>query len=188
MTRRLLLPAVIASAALLLPATAAAKGPSDATITGPGLSSPIKISGGGEGGNTTLGQLVTYGGFFPQAFGQTPDPVLRARPTTALGPRYNVTYIVPGPSTDTLRQELYPYAAGGPLSYMEPGQPFWGQKTHGGWFRGAPELKSTLIQAGLPKKAPATHQRVASARKLALGAGAGVALAAGAFLLLRRRK
>jgi hypothetical protein len=188
MTRRLLAPALIAGVALLLPATAAAKGPSDATITGPGLSSPIKISGGGEGGNTTLGHLVMYGGFFPQAFGQSPDPVFRARPATALGPRYDVTYVVPGPSTDTLRQELYPYAAGGPLSYMEPGQPLWSQKTHGGWFRAAPELKPTLIEAGLPKKAPATHERVANARKLALGAGAGVVLAAGALFLLRRRR
>jgi hypothetical protein len=187
MTRRLL-PAVVAAVALLLPATASAKGPSDATIAGPGLNPPMKISGGGEGGNTTLGHLVTYGGFFPQAFGQTPDPLLRARPATALGPRYNVTYIVPGPSTDTLRQELYPYAAGGPLTYMEPGQPLWDQKTHGGWFRAAPELKSTLIDAGLPKKAPATHERVANARKFALGAGAGVVLAAGALLLLRRRR
>jgi hypothetical protein len=189
MSRRFLLPAVIATAALLVPATATAKGPSEATITGPGLSSPIKFTGNGEGGSGPFGLLVSYGGFFPQTFGQSPDPVLRARPSMALGPRYHVTYVVPGPSTDSLEQDLYPYAVYGPVTYMEPGQKFWGdQKTHGGWYRAAPQLKDTLIEAGLPKKSPVTHDRVANVRKLALGAGAGVVLAAGALLLLRRRR
>jgi hypothetical protein len=190
MTRRFLLPAALAAFALVIPATATAKGPSEATITGPGLSSPIKFTGNSEGGwSNAFGQLVQWGGFFPQTFGQSPDPVLRARPNMSLGPRYSVTYIVPGPSTDTLRQDLYPYAASGPVTYMEPGQKFWGdQKTHGGWYRGYSELKSTLIEAGLPKKAPATHDRVATVRKIALGAGAGVVLAAAALALIRRRR
>ena len=36
---------LLAAAALALPATAFAKGPSDATITGPGLGKAIEISG-----------------------------------------------------------------------------------------------------------------------------------------------
>jgi hypothetical protein len=195
MTRRLPLVVLVAAGALLIPATAAAKGPSDATITGPGLSSPLKFSGGGEGGNTALGRLVSWGGFFAQTFGQEPDPLLGTRPTGLLGPRYDVTYVVPGPSTDTLRQELYPYAVGGSFTYMEPRQKFWGdQRTHGGWYRGNPNLRSALVEAGLPKEAPAAHKRAAgsqranSGRVIAISAGAGVVLAGAALLLFRRRR
>jgi hypothetical protein len=181
---------LIGTLALLIPATAGAKGPSEATITGPGLNAPIKFSGDGESGpSNSLGQLVEWGGFFPQAVGQSPSPLLAARPVAALGPRYEVTYLVPGPSTDTLRQLLYPYAVNGPVTYMAPGQKLWSQTTQGGWYRGSPELKSTLVEAGLPKKAPATHHRVASVRRaVAVGAGAGIVAAGAVLLLLRRRR
>jgi hypothetical protein len=181
-----------AAVALLLPGTAMAKGPSEATITGPGLKAPLQISGNGEGDmSTDLGLLVTESGFFPQTFGQSPNPLLRSKPP-GLGAQYTVTYTVPGPSTDTLRQELYPYAAGGPVSYMEPGQKIWDQQTHGGWFRGTSMLKSRLVTAGLPRVDPVAPRRSTATRpgtrtmSIALG-GAGIALAAGALALLRRR-
>jgi hypothetical protein len=186
---------VAAAAALAVPAVAEAKGPSEATITGPGISvvTPLTITGNGEGGNSTdLGLLVDQTGFFPQAFGQSPNPLLRSRPAGSLGARYSVTYTVPGPSTDKLRQDLYPYAAEGPVSYMQPGQKLWDQTTGGGWYRGPAELRKMLVRAGLPKTAPATtRSRAASQTKkisIALGAGAGIVLVAGAALLLRRKR
>jgi len=144
-----------AALALLLPAGAAAKGPSEAKISGPGLSSPLTISGLGEGDSSTaLGVLVQDGGFFAETFGQSPSPLLRQQPGS-LGPRYLVTYTVPGPTFATLEQDLYPYAAGGPVTYMRPAQPFWGdQQTVGGWYRGGTQLKEMLVTAGLPKAAP----------------------------------
>ena len=152
-----LLVVVVAALALLLPAGAAAKGPSEAKITGPGLSvlSPLTISGAGEGDTSSaLGVLVEDGGFFAQTFGQSPSPLLRQEPGS-LGPRYLVTYTMPGTTLATLEQDLYPYAAGGPVTYMRPGQPFWGdQQTVGGWYRGALQLKEMLVRAGLPKAAP----------------------------------
>lgn len=186
----------VAAAALALPGVAAAKGPSKASITGPGLSAPLSITGDGEGGNSTdLGLLVTETGFFPQTFGQSPDPLLRSQPATSqLGARYTVTYTVPGGSISTLRQDLYPYAAGGPLSYMEPGQEIWDQTTHGGWYRANPVggLRTMLVEAGLPKTSPAAvRSRNTSHRnemRIALGAGAGIVLAASALVLLRRRR
>jgi len=91
--KRLVLTA-FAAAALVLPATAAAKGPSEATITGPGLSSTLTIAGNGEGDTSTdLGLLVTEAGFFPEVYGQSPSPLLRTKPT-GLGPRYAVVYTV----------------------------------------------------------------------------------------------
>ena len=104
--------------------------------------------------SSALGVLVEDGGFFAQTFGQSPSPLLRQEPGS-LGPRYLVTYTMPGPTLATLEQDLYPYAAGGPVTYMRPGQPFWGdQQTVGGWYRGALQLKEMLVRAGLPKAAP----------------------------------
>ena len=99
--KRLVLTASVA-AALVVPATAAAKGPSEAKISGPGLSSTVTITGNGEGDTSTdLGVLVQETGFFPQMYGQSPSPLLRAKPT-GLGPRYMVVYTVPGSTTSTV--------------------------------------------------------------------------------------
>ena len=190
MKRRSLAAALPVLLALLIPATAGAKGPSEVTITGPGLSAPIKFSGVEGNYSQAFGDLVNLGGFFPQTFGQSPSPVRRNRPPTALGPRYDVTYVVPGPSTDTLRQELYPYAAEAPVSYMQPGQRFWGdQRTYGGWYRPSPELKATLIAAGLPRTAPVSRHGSSNGRTaMMLGGGLGFVLALGALLVYRRRR
>jgi hypothetical protein len=190
MRRSVLIAALLA---LLIPATAAAKGPSEATITGPGISlvTPLVLQGGSESRTTELGVLVSESGFFPQTFGQSPSPLLRSQPKGTLGARYSVTYTVPGPSTDTLRQDLYPYAPGGPVSFMEPGQRVWDQTTHGGWYRGSSELRTMLVRAGLPKTAPETARSRASSfnpKQVSVAVGAGIALAAAALMLRRRRR
>ena len=189
--RRPMLFVAALTALLLFPAAAVAKGPSAATISGPGLSHAITIEGFGEGDSTSpLGILVTETGFFPQAFEQTPSSTTRSRPADRLGPRYDVKYTVPGPNGDsTLRQVLYPYAVNGPASYMAPGQKLWGtQSVPGGWYRGGATLKGMLVKEGLPATAPAPANRTASGRTVAVAAGAGVAFAAGALLLLYRRR
>ncbi len=191
--RRPLLLAAALTALLLFPAVATAKGPSAATISGPGLGHVLTVSGDGEGGDTSpLGILVTEAGFFPQAFDQTPVATTRSRPADRLGPRYDVKYTVPGPNGDsTLRQALYPYAVNAPASYMTPGQKIWGtQSVPGGWYRGTAVLKDMLVKAGLPATAPTKRAARGQAHKraVAVGAGAGVALAAGALGLLYRRR
>lgn len=152
-----------ATLAMVLAAPALAKGPSAAKIAGPGLKGggiSLKSSGGGDPmSGTTLGDLTELGGFFPAAYGQAPDPMLRNRPAGSLGPRYTVVYRVPGPdsTTSTIRQDLYPYARPDPLTYTKPGQSFWGgqQGTHGGWFVAPHALKARLVAAGLPETPPA---------------------------------
>ncbi|MGZ4401623.1 MAG: hypothetical protein ACXVRI_02040, partial [Gaiellaceae bacterium] len=159
---------------------------------GPGLSHALTIEGFGEGDSTSpLGILVTETGFFPQAFEQTPSSTTRSRPADRLGPRYDVKYTVPGGSDgdSTLRQVLYPYAVNGPASYMAPGQKLWGtQSVPGGWYRGSATLKGMLVKEGLPATAPRPANRTASGRTVAVAAGAGVAFAAGALVLLYRRR
>ena len=153
MRRYLVAAAVVA---LVLPALAAAKGPVSASITGNGLERTLTIAGDGEAVGTQLGALTMRSGFFPQMFGQTPDPTLRTRPAGRLGPRYTVVYVVPGPNDIQSRvvQRVYPFAKPVALSYMKPGQPFWeGETTHGGWYRASLALKRILIRAGVPATA-----------------------------------
>lgn len=175
-------------ASLALPALAAAKGPVAATLSGPGISGARLLGGNSEGGTgTPLGALTMGGGFFPQAFGQQPDPTLTAQPQGDLGPRYVITYKVPGPSkTGTLRQDFYPYARPAPLTYMKPRQPFWGtQRTHGGWFVADRSLKRKL---GLPAQPPASRSSGTHIlRWSAVGGGALVLGAAIGLLVLRLR-
>ena len=143
--------------ALAVPAVALAKGPASASISGPGLGRSIAITGDGEGGGTTLGALASTSGFFPQMFGQSPDPMLASRPTGALGPRYTVVYVVPGPNEIQSRvvQSVYPYAKPRPITFMKPGQNVWNErKTRGGWYRASSRLKAVLVRAGLPTSAP----------------------------------
>ena len=102
-------------------------------------------------------QIAEDAGFFAAVFSQAPDPMLAERPAGTLGPRYTVEYVMPGPNNelDTLVQELYPYASPSPVTYVEPGQPFWTtEQTHGGWFVATAFLKDELVAAGLPETAP----------------------------------
>ncbi len=154
--RRHLVVAATLAAALALASVAAAKGPESASISGAGVNS-LAVHGQGEmGPGTPLGALVDLGGYFPQMFGQVPDPTLKAQPKGTLGPRYLVTYVVPGPNGIKSRivQELYPYAKPVPLTHMKR-QVFWKDRTtHGGWFRASADLKRALVRAGLPASAP----------------------------------
>jgi hypothetical protein len=151
---------ITAGLALALAAPAAAKGPDQATITGPGVDGPIVLGGDAEGNFTsTFGRFVHGAGFVSAVFQQTPDPMLNRRPTGDLGPRYDVVYRVPGGDTGTsnVRQALYPYAPGGPVTYTRPGQLIFGGQhaTRGGWFASRdPSLRALLVSLGLPNEAP----------------------------------
>ena len=183
--------------ALVLATAAHGKGPSQATVAGAGLDEPITLAGMGEPDNgTPLGAFAESAGFFQTTFGQTPDSTVRERPAGRLGPRYTITYRVPAPdgSTDTIRQDLYPYAGPGPLTYTKPGQPFFdGERTDGGWYHAGPGLKTMLVDRGLPASAPSSAAGDGSsafdARWPLLAAGfAGLALLAAASLVVVRRR
>jgi hypothetical protein len=113
--------------------------------------------------------------------------MLAAAPTTELGPRYTITYTLPGPTTRGLRQDLYPYAAGGSVTYTKPGQPFFdGQRTRGGWYVAPARLKETLVALGLPPTAPdASRHRV---RHVWMLAPLGAVFLAALPLVARRRR
>jgi hypothetical protein len=176
---------LLALAALALPTAASAKGPVSASIEGPGTGGGIKLTGGGENFGTTLGNLAQYAGFFPAAFGQEPSPMLGARPQGDLGPRYTITYEIPG----EIKQYVYPYASP-PATYMPPGQDLYGaDATKGGWFRADEQLKTTLVSAGLPKTAPGESGLDVGSISTGLISLLGAALVLGAttMFVLRRR-
>ena len=153
---------VLTVAALALPATALAKGPSEARITGPGLAKAIVITGTETDGSPIM-NLAEATGFFPAAFGQTPDPMTYARPQGDLGPRYSLEYVVPGGNDVTfkIQQDLYPYAKNGGWSHMPTGQPIFDMTTHGGWFTD-PRLKGILVAHGLPRSTPSSTSSASS--------------------------
>jgi hypothetical protein len=141
----------LAAVCLVVPAAALGKGPSAATMDGPGGGGGITF--GGAEGSGPLTALTEQSGFFPAVFRQQPDPMLDSRPNGELGPKYTITYTVPGGNNDvwTIRQDVYPYATPTPVTHMAPGQEiFETEGTRGGWFQAGPELKTTLVEAGLP--------------------------------------
>jgi hypothetical protein len=159
--KRLVLLSSALALGLALAGPASAKGPDQATITGPGLAGGTIVfrSGGGDPeAGTSFFQFVENVGFFPAVFRRSPDPMLDKRPNGSLGPRYKVVYRVPGPDNDTatVRQDLYPYASAGVVSYMKPGQSVFGGREHtrGGWFVAGTATKSVLVAAGFPTTAP----------------------------------
>lgn len=184
---------LVAVLALALPAVAAAKGPSAASIDGPGTGGGIDIWGSLAPGSP-LTELSERAGFHAAVFRQTPDPMLADRPRGILGPKYTITYTVPGPEGETfvLHQDVYPYAMPEPVTYMEPGQKVFRIETHGGWFMASSSLKDTLVSAGLPAGAPrgsaSDGSPFLSAELLSAMAAAALLLGAATVIFLRRRE
>jgi hypothetical protein len=211
--------AVLALAALLVavPTAAQAKGATGATINGGGPGGlpggPISLRGDGEPGSSTdLGMLAQGTGLYAVVFGGDPGTVLKVAPTDRLGPRYTITWTFPDPAGGkdrTLRQRVWPYAAGGPVSFTPAGQPVLDTTTRGGWYQGFDGLRAQLVELGLPNRkplapatappapagpapatrqpAPATAPSAAWPRVAAVVVGLLVLVAAAAGVLLRRR-
>ena len=179
---------VLVLAALAVPVAASAKGPTEGSITGPGFSKTVKVvydGGGGSAGDN----LTQQSGFFPASFGQSPDPMLHGKPAGPLGPRYAISWKLPGGAggaTFRIRQDLYPYARGGAVTFTKPGQPIFDLTTRGGWYRD-PALKRTLVSLGLAAHAPSEGSGVNYALVLGLAA-AGLIGAAALLLVVRRQR
>jgi hypothetical protein len=209
--RRVLAMLVLALLLAAVPAAAQAKGASGATISGGGPGGlpggPITMKGDGEpGSGTDLDDLAQAAGVWALLFEDGPGGALESAPaTTDRGPRYTITWIFPnGAGTeDKVRQSVWPYAAGGPLTFMASGQPVLDATTKGGWFQAADNLRQTLIALGLPSRqpltapAPATTATAAPAAapdpapalwpRVAVGLALLLAVVGGGALVLRRR-
>ena len=136
---------------LLIPSTAYAKGPGHATISGPGLATPIEL-GSASQFSTKASQLAIESGVW--ALQDTPlnSRVSGARPAGDLGPRYDMTFDM---ETGSFRQQLYPFAVGGPVTYAVPGQVVFEQRWKGGWYKADARLRRLLVATGVPTPVPA---------------------------------
>jgi hypothetical protein len=206
MKPRAVIVAALAAVLFALPVAATAKGglPTAATIHGQDLAAPITLRGNAEPySGTDLAILVQHGGLFAAMFQPEAGPVPN-RPSSDLGARYTVTYLIPlaagGPAK--LRQDLYPYAAGGPVTYTPAGQLGFGSRlVQAGWWQATPGFRVSLISLGLPDRPargaptpeparpPVSTPRATSAAGwwIAGGTIAGVLLLGTGTLLLRRR-
>jgi hypothetical protein len=188
--KRVLLVLVIAM--LALPATALAKGPSEARITGPGLAKAIVIKGAETEGSPIM-DLADAAGFFPAAYGQTPNPMTSTAPKGNLGQKYSLDYVVPdGQGTNfKIHQDAYPYATPYSVTYMPSGQAIFDMETKGGWFTDT-RLKEVLVAHGLAKTASEANSGSSSSAGFFSTGKVGALLLVlfvlgGAFVLMRRR-
>jgi hypothetical protein len=119
MKRRCLLVLISAVALVLASVPAEAKGrdPVKAVIRGPGLVEPVVIRG-----SMGFPPGDRYWAFAASMFGSSSGPSSESPLSTGdLGPRYLVKY-VERCCGHQVRQYLYPYAAGGPVTYTPSGQ------------------------------------------------------------------
>lgn len=179
----------LAIVALSLPGSALGKGPTVASMDGPGGGN-ITFGGDGEAMGTELGNLSQQSGFMSAVFRQVPDPMLDTRPKGNLGPKYTMSWTVPGPNNDvfTIRQDVYPYADPSPVTYLAPGQKIFDMETRGGWFQAGPELKETLVSTGLPASASGSSSDGSSFPTVTVSLLAlALLLVSATAVLLRRR-
>jgi hypothetical protein len=181
---------LLAIVALALPAGAVAKGPSEASLEGPGLGKTITIKGTEEPGSP-LGDLTQSAGFFPAVFEQQPDPMRSSRPAGNLGPKYTIDYTVPGPEGETfhITQDAYPCATPRRVAFTKPGQKIFDSSTRGGWY--VDELDELKARLGVPATAPAggtaSSAGFFSAGRLGAAAALVLLLGGAAWFYTRRR-
>jgi hypothetical protein len=126
-----------------------------ANISGPGLGGGLRIGapdaeGLWESGIDVAGGLDDTRAHSVEELGLTPAD---------LGPKYRVTFRFGFPD-DLIRQDLYPYAEGGPVTYTPPGQEVTAgvdMSITAGWFRSSPGFFRYLVDHGLPETDPLTR-------------------------------
>ena len=147
MKLRILVVALLGTAVALVPVPASAKGPTAVEISGPGLDEPIRLVRDSAISSQMQMLMETLYG---------PPPTHRAALTQQPRPRYLVAFTMPGPDGDeAMRQQLYPFAEGGPLVRTPPGQTLFGEARASGWQRGHDALDSLFVSLGAPAPAGA---------------------------------
>ena len=182
-----------------LASQALAKGlePAEARITGPGLEKPIVLrdpDGPGGTGGTTLGLFAGQ----TLSYSYEDRSRMVQKPAEDLGPRYTVHWRLrpmEGGDTVTLRQDLFPYAQGGPVVFLPDSRRARRSHLTSGWLRPTPTLLTNLQAYGLPERAPGSASSLEESGDetepsfLAPIAGTGsIALVGlGVFFVMRRR-
>jgi len=152
MKTRILIAPLLGALLALVPGTAHAKGAQDVTVTGPGLAQPLAFAT-----PEVASELAQEAGLYEGLFGTSNEALAASAPRGELGPRYVAEYRLAGPDDPVeVRQELYPFAVGGAVTYTPPGQrSFESEPSPGGWFAAGSALTDLLVAAGVPVPAGA---------------------------------
>jgi hypothetical protein len=212
MKRLLLVPCLLLTA-LAVPVTVAApahaKGATEVVIEGPGME-PVKLRlYTRRTDDVDLGLLSEvsgiYGIFGSGQYGLGPDLT-----EAELGPRYDLTWYQ---ASDVMAvSQVYPFAEGGAWTVVPKGQTLYGEPIQTGWWHAGAPLEDAMVDLGATPPAaedPAEEtdseattsddQPTAAASSTddsssgsgavtgVLAAGIGLLLAAGAWLVRRRR-
>lgn len=173
MPRRATLLAALVVGLLSITPAAHAKGPAGAVIEGDGVSGALVIDKPGElGQGTPMSQLVEAVGFFELTFGESAK-ISKTQPTKAIGKsRIVITWDMTG--GDTIVQEIYHHAEGGPVTYIEPGQEFWEDTAVvvGGWFTITKDIATPLTALGVDESAVSHLLTKSAAAKSTVGEAA----------------
>ena len=155
MRARALFAAAVGALLLVVASPAVAKvGIAEAHISGPGLGeaglhiTPPATEGMWDAGLDWAGGLDNRRGDSIAALGLTADE---------LGPRYVITYRLDAgtKAAEIVRQELYPYAKDGPITYTPAGQRIaeglpWEGAISTGWYQSSLKFFHYLMNQGLP--------------------------------------
>jgi hypothetical protein len=156
MTAQVLFAGLVAISTLVMAGPASAKADiAAANITGPGLGGGVRIAAPDTAGLWKSGIDVAGGLDDTRA-----DSVEELGLTPAdLGPRYLVAYRFGHGPGGLIRQDLYPHAKGGPVTYAPPGQEFTAGVTMSitpGWYQSSLGFFHYLVDHGLPETNPVT--------------------------------
>jgi hypothetical protein len=164
MRARALFAATVAAVVLAVASPAAAKvGIAEVRISGPGLGGDgLRITGSATAGMWDSG-IDWAGGLDDARAGSATELGIAA---TGLGPKYVVTYRLEtgNKRAEIVRQELFPYAKGGPVTYTPSGQRIagglpWGAAITAGWHQTSSEFFRYLVDQGLPDSNPPGRRR-----------------------------
>ena len=153
MRARVLLAGLVVTSTVVIAGPASSKADiAEANVTGPGLEGRLRIGGPDTGGLWESG-IDVAGGLDDTRAGSVEE--LGLTPAD-LGPRYLATYRFHG-SDDLIRQDLYPYANGGPVTYTPPGQELNAgikMSITAGWYQSSLDFFHYLVDQGLLETNP----------------------------------
>jgi hypothetical protein len=184
--------ALAALVLVLVPSAASAKGPVAATIVAADGSRLTLDSHDWAPGEPFVELLESTHAL--SAIFRTDPEILADAPTGELGPRFEITWdlglVDQGEPTHLVRQDAYPYAEGGPVTFVPPGQALYGQDTTpGGWYAASSDLSGVLESLDLVATPPTARGAVTGFRApvAAVAAIAAGLAAIGAIVTMRTR-
>lgn len=160
--RTLVAALAVAVVTLAIGAPALAKGPNSATVSGPGIGTTTIYWNRPD--QHSLGELTqtTFLWDAAGAAGWETQP-----PPGDLGPKYTVVYHIIKLNNrlrgEDIRQDLYPFAAAGPVVYTAAGQHMYDTPTASGWHPASSLLTTVLRGLGADPKAAASRTAITPA-------------------------